>query len=93
MLMDLVRRSPKMEQMSVTGIVGIQKHYHIGDRTFHKYLGKSIYQDPERKTNKKILHLSKLDMILVKEIIFLEERYQHFDTAQRNIIRCLIAKL
>jgi hypothetical protein len=58
-----------------------------------KYLKKSIFIPTENKNNKKTLFLSKTDTILIKEIMYLEERYSSLETPQKNIIRCLIAKL
>lgn len=73
--------------------MALSKKFHIGDKTFSKYLKKSIFNDETAKGNKKVLYLSKIDIILIKEIIYLENRYNKLGIEQKNIIRCLIARL
>lgn len=92
-LMDLVHENPKSREIYKPGIVALSKKYHIGDKTFIKYLKKSIFSDENAKNNKKTLYLSENDIILIKEIIYLENRYNTLEIAQKNIIRCLIARL
>lgn len=95
MLMDIVANNQKknIESIEISWIVELSKKYHIWDKTFVKYLKKSIFIPTENKNNKKTLFLSKTDTILIKEIMYLEERYSLLETPQKNIIRCLIAKL
>lgn len=91
--MDIVASHPNKKQIEIPGIVEIGKKYHVGDKTFVKYLKKSIFAGTDQKNNKKTLFLSEIDIILIREIMYLEQRYENLEIAQKNLIRCLILKL
>lgn len=91
--MDIVANHEGAEQIEIPGIVELSKKYHLGDKTFVKYLKRSIFAGTDQKNNKKTLYLSKTDIILIKEIMYLEQRYEGLEAPQKSIIRCLIAKL
>lgn len=93
MLEEIVIENEKKEEIEIRWIVELSKKFWLWDKTFAKYLKKSIFQSEWEKNNKKSLYLSSTDVILIKEIIYLWERYKNLGQAQKNIIRCLIAKL
>ena len=92
MLMDLVEKN-KWKEIKVSWITALWRRYSIGDKTFVKYLKNSIFVEPDRKWNTKILFLSETDIILIKEIMYLEKKYAGHSLPQKKILRCLIAHL
>lgn len=82
-----------MEEIEISWIVELWKKYHLWDKTFVKYLKKNIFKWIDQKNNKKTFFLSKIDVILIREIMYLENRYEWMEAGQKNIIRCLIARL
>lgn len=93
MLMDIVYNNPKLEHIEIEWITELGKKYKLWDKTFVKYLKRSIFESQDARYNKKILVLTKTDIILIKEMIYLEQRYTWLEPAQKNIIRFLISRL
>jgi hypothetical protein len=92
MLMAIVLDNQKKEEIEIWGLVELCKKYHLWDKTLNKYLKNNIFQDTSEK-NKKLLHLWKNDIILIKEAIYLENRYQNFSPPQKKLIKYLLERL
>lgn len=91
--MDLIQSNNTDDWLQIEWITELSKRYHIWDKTFTKYLKLSIFDSSDGRYNKKVLSLWKIDIILIKEMIYLENRYQKLEQQQKNIIRFLIARL
>lgn len=45
MLIQIVEQNSKLKTLQVSGIVELARKFHIGDKTFRKYLKKSIFAE------------------------------------------------
>lgn len=93
MLKEIVRNNPNVSQIEVPGIVDLMVTYRISNKTFTKYLRRSIFQKEGAKHNQKVLYLSSNDILIIKEFMWLENRYNRLDRKEKDLVRLLIENL
>lgn len=87
MLCDIVKKNPWMEELEMHWITKLSGDYKMSDVTFNKYLKHSIFE--YSKINKSLI-LNKMDIILIKEIIFLINRNSILPKQQKIILKFLL---
>lgn len=93
MLMDIVRENPGKPSIEIVGTTELARKYKLGDKTFSKYLKKSIFTKEWSKHNEKVLFLNEMDVILIREFMYLENRYEKFPKKEKEVVKLLIESL